>query len=80
MRTVSDRDDRDYGRLACRTTNNRARAVLTAFDVARFGLITPQIRIRNNQTDFGLRKFQCAQSLQLCTPASTQSSRWYGHS
>jgi len=60
MRAVSNPDDGDYGRLAFGLPYDQhdgARAVLTAFDVSRFGLITPEVRIRNNQADFGLRKF-----------------------
>jgi hypothetical protein len=59
MRAVSNRDDGDYGRLAFGLPYDQhdgARAVLTAFDVSGFGLITPEVRIRNNQADFGLRK------------------------
>jgi hypothetical protein len=51
MWAVSDRNDRDHRRLAFGLLYDQhdcARAVLAAFDVTRLGLITPEVRIRND--------------------------------
>jgi hypothetical protein len=51
MWAVSDRDYRDHWRLAfglLYDEHDGTRAILAAFDVARFCLIAPEVRIRNN--------------------------------
>ena len=68
MLAVGDRNDRDHRRLVfglLYDQHDRARAVLTAFDVARLGLITSEVGIRNDEADFGRRKFHAQPGCRL---------------